>query len=230
MGLADEHPDPAEQLDRSWDSNAKAWTRVVRDRLIESRRLATDAAIVEAITSLSPRLILDVGCGEGWLCRAAEARGIRAVGLDGSAALIDAAHEAGEGQYHHLRYRDLAELSSVLAPETFDAAVFNFSLLGEEIEAVLRHVSSVVRPGGSVVIQTVHPWAGSGDSPYVDGWRTEDFATFSGAFRESMPWYFRTLTSLVEEIRNAGLRIDRLMEPRHPETGQPVSLIVVAAR
>lgn len=224
-----EHSDPSEQLDRSWDSNATAWTRVVRDRLIDSRRVATDAAIVEAITSLSPRSILDVGCGEGWLCRAAEERGIRATGFDGSAALIEAAREEGKGPYHHLRYRDLAKLPS-LASETFDAAVCNFSLLDEEIEAVLRHVASVVRPGGRLVIQTVHPWAGQGDGPYSDGWRTEDFTAFPGEFREPMPWYFRTLTSLSEEIRNAGLVIDRVAEPRHPETGEPVSLIVVAAR
>lgn len=225
-----EHPNPSEQLDRSWDSNAKAWTRVVRDRLIDSRRLATDAAILDAITSLSPRSILDAGCGEGWLCRAVEGRGIRAVGFDGSAALIEAAREAGTGQYHHLRYRDVAELSTLLAPEAFDVAVFNFSLLDEEIEAVLRHVASVVRPGGRLVIQTVHPWAGQADGSYVDGWRTEDFAGFSGSFREPMPWYFRTLTSLSEDIRNAGLVIDRVIEPRHPESGEPVSLIVVAAR
>lgn len=220
----------SEQLARSWDSNAKAWTRVVRDRLIETRRLATDAAIVHAITSLSPRSILDVGCGEGWLCRAAEARGIRAVGFDGSAALVEAARGASSGEYHHLRYRDISELPSLFASETFDAAVCNFSLLDEEIESVLRHVASVVRPGGKLVIQTVHPWVGQGDGPYSDGWRTEDFAAFSGAFRESMPWYFRTLTSLSEEIGNAGLVIDRVIEPRHPETGQPVSLLVVAAR
>lgn len=224
-----EHSDPSEQLDRSWDSNAAAWTRVVRDRRIETRRLATDSAIVEAIASLSPRSILDVGCGEGWLCRAAEARGIRAVGFDGSAALIEAAREAGKGQYHHLRYRDLAKLPSLLASEAFDVAVCNFSLLDEEIGALLRHVESVVRPGGRLVIQTVHPWSAQDESSYVDGWRTEDFATFSGEFREPMPWYFRTLSSLSEEIRRAGLVIERLIEPRHPETGQPVSLIVVAA-
>lgn len=220
---------PSEQLARSWDRNASAWTRAVREGLIESRRLATDAAIMETITSLSPRSILDAGCGEGWLCRAAEVRGIRAVGLDGSAELIEAARQAGEGEYHHLRYGDLGELTSLFDSETFDVAVFNFSLLDEKIEGVLRHVARVVRPDGRLVIQTVHPWTGAGDGPYTDGWRTEDFATFTGAFRETMPWYFRTLASLSRDIRNAGLEIDRLIEPRHPDTGEPVSLIVVAA-
>ncbi len=224
-----EGSDRSEQLDHSWDTNAAAWTRVVRDRLIESRRLVTDAAILEAITSLDPRSILDVGCGEGWLCRAAQDRGIRAVGLDGSVALIEAAREAGAEEYHHIRYRDFAELAAALASETFDAAVFNFSLLDEEIGPVLGHVAGVVRPGGSVVIQTVHPWAGRGDGPYADGWRTEDFAAIPAPFQEPMPWYYRTLGSLADEFRDAGLAIHRLIEPRHPDTGHPASLIVVAS-
>lgn len=214
----------------SWDGNAEAWTRAVRDGLIESRRVATDAAIIDAITSLSPRSILDVGCGEGWLCRAAEDRGIRAVGVDGSAALIEDAREASGGEYHHLRYRDLPKLTGLFSSETFDAAVFNFSLLDEQIEPVLRHVATVVRPGGRLVIQTVHTWAGQDDRPYMDGWRMEDFATFPGAFPQPMPWYYRTLASWSAEIRNAGLMIDRMFEPRHPENRQPLSLIVVAAR
>lgn len=220
--------EPSEQLDRSWDSNAEAWTRAVRDRLIESRRVATDAAIIEAISSLSPQLILDVGCGEGWLCRASEARSVRAVGVDGSAALIEAARKAGEGEYYHLPYREFAKLPSLLNSKRPDVAVFNFSLLDDKIEGVLRYVAGVLRPGGRLVIQTVHPWAGRGDDPYMDGWRMEDFAPLSVAFREPMPWYFRTLASWSEEVRNAGLEIDRLIEPRHPETGQPVSLIIVA--
>lgn len=225
-----EPSNPSEQLGRSWDSNAEAWTRAVRDRRIESRRVATDAAIVEAITSLSPRMILDVGCGEGWLCRAAEASGIRAVGVDGSAALIEAARKAGEGEYHHLEYRDFANLTALGGFEAFDAAVCNFSLLDDDIEALLRHVASALRPGGRLLIQTVHPWAANRDAEYVDGWQTEDFATVSEAFQEPMPWFFRTLASWSEAIGNAGLVIDRLIEPRHPETGQPVSLILVAVR
>ena len=40
---------PRQRLVRSWFENAEAWTRAVRDGLIESRRLATDQAVVEAL-------------------------------------------------------------------------------------------------------------------------------------------------------------------------------------
>ena len=96
-----------ERIRRSWDENADAWIAAVRGARLESRHLATDAAMVDTIMALSPRRVLDVGCGEGWLCRRLEVRGIHAVGVDASPALVDAARDLG-GSFHHLYYEDLA--------------------------------------------------------------------------------------------------------------------------
>lgn len=60
----------------SWQNNAEAWTAAVRERRIESRTLVTDRAIVDAVLSRSPRHVLDIGCGEGWLGRALADRGV----------------------------------------------------------------------------------------------------------------------------------------------------------
>ncbi|MEA2569665.1 MAG: hypothetical protein QOI24_1666 [Acidobacteriota bacterium] len=58
-----------ERLQRSWVANAAAWSDAVRQGKIGSRRVATDAAIIDAVTSLNPQRVLDLGCGEGWLTR-----------------------------------------------------------------------------------------------------------------------------------------------------------------
>ena len=51
----------------------------MRGGRIESRRLATDGAIVAAVVEERARSVLDVGCGEGWLSRALSERGVRVV-------------------------------------------------------------------------------------------------------------------------------------------------------
>jgi 2-polyprenyl-3-methyl-5-hydroxy-6-metoxy-1,4-benzoquinol methylase len=218
---------PIEQLRRSWISNAETWTAAVREGHIESRRVVTDAAIVEALLARTPRRVLDVGCGEGWLCRTLAAHGIEAVGVDASAPLIDAARSLGGAQYEVASYDDLASRSERLG--RFDALVCNFALLEAEIAPLLRALRGMLRPAGVLVIQTVHPWAAAGEGPYRDGWRTETFAGFGQSFREPMPWFFRTLASWTSVLRESGWRIEDLHEPVHPETARPLSLLLIAA-
>ena len=75
----------------SWHKNATPWTDAVRDSQIESRKLVTNQAIVDAVRRRAPRTVLDIGCGEGWLVRALAERGMRATGVDVVPALIEQA-------------------------------------------------------------------------------------------------------------------------------------------
>ena len=220
-------PEGSGSIMRSWETNAGAWARAVREGRIESRRLATDTAIVDAVLRREPGRVLDVGCGEGWLCRALSAHGVEAVGVDGSAPLVEAARVLGGGQFAIASYEEIARDPSRLGEKAFDAVVCNFALLEADLTPLLRGLRSLLRSGGAVLIQTVHPWS-VGIAPYVDGWRTEDFAGLGGDFPEPMPWYFRTLASWVEQLRSAGLAVVSVEEPAHPTTRRPLSLVLVA--
>lgn len=212
-------------LVRSWSRNAEAWTRTVREGGIESRRLVTDAAIVRTVLERRPRRVLDLGCGEGWLARALAEQGIGVVGIDVSPELVDAARRAGGGEFHAVSYDALAADPS-LARGEYDAFVCNFSLLDEHPVPLLAALRSVLRPGGALVVQTVHPWTAAGEGPYQDGWRTETFAGFGEGFAAPMPWYFRTLASWTAILAAAGYALADLREPLHPNTGRPASLIL----
>ena len=120
--------DPDKKIIDSWQRNAQARGRAVRDQSIESRRLVTDAAIVEAVLSCPGKTLLDIGCGEGWLARRLAEQGRVPTGVDITPALVDQAQQAGGGRFVAMSYADLAagELE-----QRFDLAVCNFSLLGE---------------------------------------------------------------------------------------------------
>jgi 2-polyprenyl-3-methyl-5-hydroxy-6-metoxy-1,4-benzoquinol methylase len=217
--------DPTRQLAHSWEANAAAWTAAVRGGTIASRELATDAAILDAIRERKPARVLDVGCGEGWLVRALAAGGIEAKGIDASSALVEAARSAGGGSFQVRSYREISERPEVVG-EGYDAIVFNFALFEEELLPLLCALRGRLAPGGALIIQTVHPWSDAGRGAYVDGWRTETFDGFEG-FTEPMPWYFRTLASWVALLHDGGYRLEKLAEPAHPDTHEPLSLLMV---
>ncbi|MEM9458137.1 MAG: methyltransferase domain-containing protein [Myxococcota bacterium] len=235
-----------QELRASWESNAAAWTAAVREGTIASRRLATDDAILDAIARLAPRRVLDLGCGEGWLTRILADRGVEVLGVDASAALIEAAARApaqtsgkiavqtptetpARTRPPRYLHADYAALDRSVTGGPFDLVVANFALLGESIGPSMAAVVGVLEPGGSMLIQTLHHWAAG--PPYRDGWRREDFLAFSLNASSSwtpMPWYFRTLGSWSACLHRAGFSVVAITAPAHPQTAQPLSLLLEA--
>jgi 2-polyprenyl-3-methyl-5-hydroxy-6-metoxy-1,4-benzoquinol methylase len=221
--MADPSIEAARLLD-SWHDNAAAWTAAVRSGAIESRRLATDAAILRAVLDRRPQSVLDLGCGEGWLVRALAQQGVAALGVDGSAPLVEAATRAG-GSFARLSYAEL-----IAAPERygqgFDLVVANFALLEENILPLLTALRCIMTANGWLLIQTLHPLTAS--PPYEDGWRIENFCGFGGGAWTPMPWYFRTLGSWLGVLRAGGFALHGLREPVHPQERRPLSLLLEA--
>lgn len=209
----------------SWHCNADAWTQMVRDALLESRRLVTDQAIIDAVLDGQPASVLDIGCGEGWLVRALAARGIQAMGVDAVPALVERARQAG-GNFAVATYEDI--VTGKLTQHA-DAVVCNFSLLGKEsVEQLLAALPSRLETNGRLIVQTVHPLIACGEQVYVDGWRLENWTGFDGAFPAPAPWYFRTLASWIALFATTGWRLRELREPMHPQTGRPASVVFIA--
>jgi len=221
-----------EKIRASWHSNAKPWTTAIREQQIASRRLVTDHAIIEAVLSVAPASVLDIGCGEGWLTRALARKRIATTGLDAVAELIEQAGQAdlieAGSDYHVMSYEQIA---AGAWQQTADAVVCNFALLGKEsVEGLLAAMHWLLQPRGHLLVQTLHPRAACGDLPYEDGWREGSWAGFSPDFHDPAPWYFRTMESWNQLFLQHGMRLIERREPLHPKTGQPTSVIFIAVR
>lgn len=219
----------AEELRHSWIANAPAWCDAVRKGRIESRRLVTDEAIVAAVLEQSPRSVLDLGCGEGWLARVLASHGIAVTGVDASRPLIEAAQEIGGGRFLAATYEEIVANPSLLE-STFDVIVANFSLLHDDVEALLSALAAALSAGGTFIVQTVHPPFACGSGAYADGWRTETFDSIPGQWREPMPWYFRTIGSWMNAFARAGYRVTQIREPMYPDRPVPASIVFLCRR
>ena len=236
-------PSLTNRLAVSWEDNAHAWTNAVRSGAIPSRRAGTDAAILQAIASAPEGPLLDVGCGEGWLCRAVASQspsGRLVTGIDASAALIAAARliKASDNssevlrnqpRYEQLSYAELAASTAAIGAP-FAVAVCNFALLDQNVAEALTAVRNALSPQGTLLIQTVHPFTACGDGAYENGWREETFDAFGGRFPSAMPWYFRTMGSWMTDLHAAGFVLESVSEPRASGAALPLSLLISARR
>src|SRR5436190_6974802 len=103
--------------------------------------------------------LLDGPCGFGRHAVPLARAGYRVTGVDRSAALLDEARRrAGGERWPKLVQADYRELP--FADASFDAALNLFSSLGylgiEEDTRVLAEIGRVLRPGGRLVIETMH--------------------------------------------------------------------------
>jgi 2-polyprenyl-3-methyl-5-hydroxy-6-metoxy-1,4-benzoquinol methylase len=210
----------------SWHKNAVPWTTAVRSSQIGSRKLITDRSIIEAILARSPKSLLDIGCGEGWLTRELSNMGIDSIGVDAIPALIDRAKQAGTQEFRCISYEQIA---AGKLDVSVDAIACNFSLFGKEsVEQLFKVIPSLLNPNGVFIVQTLHPIVACGDLPYQDGWREGSWHGFNSDFTDPAPWYFRTLANWIDLFIESGLNLIKISEPIHPISQQPASILFIA--
>ena len=215
-----------EKIVESWKKNVDPWVAAIRNGEITSRVQTTNQAILAAVLSLTPKTVLDIGCGEGWLVRELTKNGVDTLGVDAVPELIESAKsEDNKGTYQVLSYE---EIYHTTLKAKYDIIVSNFSLLGNEsVTNLFQKVSSILVNGGHFIVQTIHPIAGNGKEEYKDGWRVGNWDGFSEMFTDPAPWYFRTMESWKALYEKNGFYLERIEEPISKLTETATSIIFI---
>ncbi len=223
--MTGEHP--GETADHAlWEQHAGWWQAQCTD--------GADPEYAELIVPLAAELltghdrVLDIGAGEGQLSRLAAGLGASlVVGVDPTRAQVaEAAHRRGGPLYA----RGQAE-ALPLADRSFDAAVA--CLVFEHIDAMdaaVAEAARMLRDGGRFLLFLNHPLLQTPDSGWIDDhildppeqyWRIGAYLRESVMIEEVqkdvfLPFVHRPLSRYVNALRDAGLAIDRMLEPAPP--------------
>jgi 2-polyprenyl-3-methyl-5-hydroxy-6-metoxy-1,4-benzoquinol methylase len=217
--------DKEEHIILSWQANAASWLDIVQSGGIESRKLVTNQAIVNAVIAVKPASVLDIGCGEGWLAKKLYDQGIRVSGIDIVPGFIEKAKEKVIGEFFVASYEDIAS-KSVSFSLLFDAIVINFALLGKEsTENLLSSLPQYLNGNGKLFIQTLHPYSRKEMGDYTTGWKPGGWEGLPGQFTIPYQWYFRTLGDWTQLLKDSGFYEVHITETKHPVSGKLSSVI-----
>ena len=180
----------------------------------------------ELLPDLTDKRVVDLGCGDGWFCRyAADAGAAAVVGVDSSARMLQLARErTRDVRISYLQaFAEEAEFPAASADVVVSILALHYVA---DLDPVLAAIAAWLDHGGTFVEIVEHPIFTSQREKSgwmtVDGrhaaWPVSDYfdegARSTTWFVDGVVRYHRTVATIVDAIRGAGLAIDRVAEPR----------------
>jgi 2-polyprenyl-3-methyl-5-hydroxy-6-metoxy-1,4-benzoquinol methylase len=164
------------------------------------------AHIINLCEALQARRIVDIGCGNGALCRELAGHGYEVVGCEPNAESLHFAQLGAPGLVFHGLGVD--DDPSVIGNENFDVAIAT-----EVIEHVVRpfnlphFAKQLLRPGGHLIISTpYHGYLKNLVLSLTDKWDAHLSPFWDGGHIKF--WSYKTLSQLLNE---SGFRIVRFI-------------------
>jgi SAM-dependent methyltransferase len=196
-----------------------------------SRRYVLDAPMLERALAPSPRRALDVGCGEGRFCRMLRERGVQAVGIDPTPALLERAQALDPGG----DYRDGRAEALDFEDGAFDLVVSYLSLIDiPDVAAAIPEMARVLAPGGRLLIANLTSFntAGTGGLGWITTITGKRGYAIDRYLEERPEWvrwngiriqnWHRPLATYMSLLLQAGLELRHFAEPS-PIGGDPAA-------
>jgi len=178
------------------------------------------------LPDVAGRRVLDLGCGAGQLAyHLAERGAAEVIAVDISERMLGLAR--AERSHPRLRYLRMAIEQAAFGPRRFDLVVSSLAIhYVADYHGLVQRIACWLGPGGILVYSTEHPvyltracsegWVRNAagqplhwpvDAYADEGLREEHW------FKDGVQKYHRTLSTLLNGLIDAGLAIDRVVEP-----------------
>src|SRR5690349_5255310 len=129
--------------ENGWEQSAAAWIAEQGEHGDWARQNILDPVMLERVRARAFKRALDVGCGEGRFCRMLQARGISAVGIDPTPALLNVAIARDPAG----RYQLAGAEALPFADASFDLVISYLTLIDiHDFRAAIGEMVRVLEP------------------------------------------------------------------------------------
>ncbi|HEY1350181.1 MAG TPA: class I SAM-dependent methyltransferase [Ktedonobacteraceae bacterium] len=205
----------------------KAWSQVPPERIATfgeegdaTRRYLLNPAIFRLLGDVREKLILDAGCGQGYLSRLLARRGARVTGIEPAHPWYLYAVQQEQSEPVGITYlqADLAQVQ--LTPGLFDAVIASMVFMDiPDYLPALRNCVAALKPAGTFVIALLHPcfeetgarWQHKGYVEVREYFREHEVEQTYGHF------IHRPLGTYLNDIIEAGCVLRQISEPQLDE-------------
>jgi SAM-dependent methyltransferase len=202
---------------RAYEALAERYAAMV-DRKAENAYYERPATL-SLLPPVAGRRVLDAGCGPGVYAGYLIEHGAEVVGIDASPKMIRLARKR-LGKSAKLHLADLEKPLDFLGSDTFDIILCSLVLdYLEDWNGLFREFNRVLKGFGTLVFSTGHPfmdYRSHTETSYYETVLVEDEWTGFG-IRVTVPYYRRSLSSILTPLIDAGFMIEVVLEPRPGE-------------
>lgn len=184
-----------------------------------SKKYLLNPSLFKALGDIQGKRILEVGSGQGYLCRLLTQKGAKVTGLEPSESMITYARDRENEERLGIVYiqEDLGRFSKI--DEEFDVVLANMVFLDiPDYEISMKNCIKALKKGGQFVFSLAHPCF----FPSAD-WEKEAMVCIKEYFQEYSEEgtygtsFHRTLSSYLNLIIKYGCVLREVVEPRLDE-------------
>lgn len=151
-----------------WTQSADAWIASMGAAGDKGRRHVIDPALKARFAAGGFARALDLGCGEGRVCRMMQGFGIATVGIDPTEAMIARARQLDPAGDYRVMGAEALDLPAAL----FDLVVSCLTMIDiPDFRAAIAECARVLTPGGTFIVANLTPMQTAGMGR---GWRYDE--------------------------------------------------------
>jgi ubiquinone/menaquinone biosynthesis C-methylase UbiE len=210
-----------------WEQIADIWDQAVGEEGDIRHKLVINPIVSKLLGDLQGKVVLDAGCGNGYLARRMAKTAKKVVAVDFTEGLIERAKERSVGitniEYH---VENIEELS--LSDHSFDVVLSNMVLMDlERLDKAVKEFSRVVKKDGLIIISTQHPCFENAhkDYPLRNEKQEEIGRVITDYFTsglvvdkyEGFPHYHWMLSEYLNAFSKNNLFLQEVLEPSNKE-------------